>query len=160
MMIDGIFALLNFGILIGFCLYIFRKYAAEPLRSYITMEQVTLTNTQRKYEQLLKQEQTLLRAGQHQLEMYQDLSRKVAAWSAALHQHNVLRTREKTILQEHIQQRLQEQMLNLEHHIICKEVLPRALEQATHQLIEQFNNQHQQDLYTKQTLTMLPKVNK
>jgi hypothetical protein len=155
-MIDHIFSLLNFFILVGFCIYVFRRYAAEPLRAYITMDQITLSNMQRKYEQLLKQEQSLMRAGQHQYEMYHDLSRKVAAWTAAIHhQHNV-RAREQVRIQAHIDERLQVQKAHLERQEICKKVLPRAVEHATEQLLTQFKDKHTSDAYIEHIVRNLP----
>jgi hypothetical protein len=155
-MIDQIFSILNFLIFIGFCIYVFRRYAAEQLRSYITMDQITLNNMQRKYEQLVKQEQSLVRAGQHQYETYHDLSRKVAAWTAALHhQHNV-RAREQVHIQAHIDERLQVQKVHLEQRAICQKVLPQAIERATEQLLDQFKSKQHSDSYIEHIVSILP----
>lgn len=132
------FRLLNFALLIGVLIYIYKKYIHASLQQAVRQKQIHKEGLQHK-ENTLQEEWHQLAVHQQAADAYiAQLKERIAVWQQYIQEQQQRRER------EHQQQCLkQKERIAVQHSYIQSEqlkrlVVPEAVEQATKELQKQF----------------------
>jgi F0F1-type ATP synthase membrane subunit b/b' len=142
------FKILNFGVLIGLGVYIFKRYFVQNINDQIDAKQNMIAQLQGNNQALKQEEHDIAHAAEQQHQLSEQLVQKIALWRAA-HTHEM--ARKKAEYEEIYKNRIkkiakQEEIYALD--VVQKKVVPSAIEQAREML-----QQHSMSLDVQQRYT-------
>jgi hypothetical protein len=156
-MIDFIFHIINFGLLIALGVYAFKRYALSSLRQEMTTEELAHAALQKRLDSLKKQESHLLLAAQHQKALYEDQLKKIDIWRAAtavIEQEHQARLR---VIAEKTNKRHCDKWEYQQRAAIEAMVMPRALAGAERELIQLFASPERAERFTAVLVNLMKK---
>jgi hypothetical protein len=157
-MIDFIFHILNFVLLIGIFVYLSKRYLVGALRRDIVSERLSRATLSHRLEELCRKEQHIIDASVHQKEHYQQLLDKMRQWQKQVNaEHNLEREQQKiTVMMA--EKRYQELVDYQKQAILCNQILPEAIRQAHHELEVRFSKGNEAQQYTATLFDYMSKV--
>lgn len=151
------FRLLNFGVLIGFFAYVFKRYFYQNISDHIAEKA--------SFIQGLHQNNKVLEEQQHNLEMkiaQQDskcktLLAKIEEWQqAVIQQQQEWQTIQEVAIQDKVRRlQLQQEALNKDH--LKRVLLPQVLERAEKKLVQEFADPQAGQAFVEDIITQLGK---
>ena len=124
------FKLLNFGILIGLGVYVFKRYLLPSIGQEIAENQEALQQLQRNNEQLKEDQKKVEARLDEQAALCLSLGSKIERWKLA-HDNHLRRQQESCQqLRQKIEKKVAVQEQNLAREMLNKKVLPGAIVQA------------------------------
>ena len=150
-----VFRILNFGVFVAVCLYIYRRYI-RPMTE-------TEMAAQEGFVKGLKEQKNVLEARYYELNDQiaqqranaQNLSHKVELWKERFEIQLAQKDKEKELLKQALVKRLEIQAYSLEQEHIKKQISPMALKHAQDELAVYFADRVHQREYIQELLSLV-----
>ena len=156
-MIDALFNVLNFALLLALGVYCFKRYVIPALKTEIVADKVDKLNLEHEYNSLEEAQQQLQEQMKAQEELYKDLKIKVHSWNQAFSQAE----QQKIALHEQLLSELihkyeyQEAQKTL--YRVQKKIMPQAITKAQQELEQKFQSPQAGLVYINQVLDAMRK---
>lgn len=134
------FRLVNFGVLIVFLFYIFKKYLYQPISDQIAEKESFVHGLVENNKVLEEQQHDLEMRIAQQEQRCKELVEKISIWQeAVIKQRKGLLAMQAGVVQDRVR-RLKSQQQSLEQDWLKRAVLPRVLAQAQKKLEQEFSS--------------------
>ncbi len=133
-----IFLVLNFGVLIALGIYLFKRYGLAGIKERIRSEEESLQRLHERKEQLGYDNRMLTEQLVLQDVECVDLGNKIERWHSAYEREQHARYQELAILKERVTKKIEMQEQTVALDFLTKKVVPKAIEEATVKLGQQF----------------------
>ncbi len=155
--INIIFHILNFAVVIGLGVYLFRSKIMNLMRQEMIVEVLERSSLFKRLEGLKKQSKNLVMAYDHQRSFHQDLEKKMERWQQAVQTQQANRTIEGELLAQKMHERSEHEMQERHRRTLSRTVLTQALTQADEQLVRCFAQEQVKKTYTTKIIDQLRK---
>ena len=137
-MIDALFNVLNFVLLIVLGVYSFKRYAMPALKTEMVAHKVDKLNLEHEYSSLEEAQQQLHEQMKAQKELYKDLEVKVRYWNQAYTHAEQQKIAMREQLQSELIHKYEYQEAQKALYRVQKSIMPHALSKAEHELEQMF----------------------
>lgn len=128
--VSFVFRLLNFGMLIGVSLYVYKKYAHKLVQDGIAEKKRTMDGLHQEQDALNRYAAQLDNSLDAQGQKYQTLEQKIKTWSLFMVQESQARLDEKNDRIDELKKRNENRSRNIERQVVAKKVKTAAVEKA------------------------------
>ncbi len=139
-MIDQLFHILNFLLIVAVGYYLFKRYLADMLRRNIAYDAVSFDALNRQQEELQKQKKNLTASLQRQHIEYQDLAEKIAQWREIVAQGKLVAQQEHQRIEQLVHERRVAQAHEMQLQAVHAQVIPQAVDDARLALVKIFTH--------------------
>ncbi len=154
-MIDILFGLLNFGILVAVLTYAVRKSIAPQLREKIIGEHHDFVNLHDEHRHLTGEQKQLEDSIVVQEDYAKTLFKKINYWRNTVDLSTETELVEQTHLRHEADEKAEKQSRNYEIDAVYAEIAPRVVTSLKHELQEQFLDPQEGHAYLSQILKKL-----
>ncbi len=155
--VDIIFRVLNFGVLIGLGIYIFKKYLKDTLLKEMLNKQRAMDGLQQERDALMLQNKKVSHTVRTEQKKYEALQKKIEQWTDVVEKERAKRSFEKNdrirVLKKNAQYRVQQ----IRQEQLVKRVMPRALDEAKTKLQKLFSTKKAQNHFAQQIIQHMQK---
>ncbi len=150
--VELVFQLLNFIVIIGLIGFLFKKYILNGIRAQMRAHESVVVSLKKSFHMLTRNYQLLDREIEHERQMQYELKQKVMRWRADVEQLHEQMTHERNERSKELKVQTEQQIKEIQKHMLYQEALPRALKKARIQLAKQFEDEKAQKEYLHHTL--------
>lgn len=147
LVVNILFHILNFAVVIGLGVYIFRSKIINMMRQEMIVEVLERSSLFKRLEGLKKQSKNLALAQEHQRNLHQELSRKMVRWDQAVKDQKIERTILSKTFTEAMQARHAQAMQERQKRLLAHAVLTQALDQGSQDLARCFADSQAKNAY-------------
>lgn len=156
-MIHELFRVLNFGILVGIGVYVFRKRVLPMLEHQLLMRHATRDNFHKQQETLKATHERIVLEIKEQEALLYDLIAKVTQWRTVFEREQQAETEAFKLIMAKIKERRTKQehgwyVMNAQRFIV-----PKAIADAERELIERMTSKKEQENYIARVMQSLHK---
>ena len=155
--INIIFHILNFAVVIGLGVYLFRSKIMNLMRQEMIVEVLERSSLFKRLEGLKKQSKNLVMAYDHQRSFHQDLEKKMERWQQVVQAQQDNRIIEGERIAQKMHERSEHEMEERHRRTLSRIVLTQALAQADEQLVRCFAQAPIKQAYTTKVIDELRK---
>lgn len=155
--INIIFHILNFAVVIGLGVYLFRSKIMNLMRQEMIVEVLERSSLFKRLEGLKKQSKNLVMAYDHQRSFHQDLEKKMERWQQVVQAQQDNRITEGERIAQKMHERSEHEMEERHRRTLSRIVLAQALAQADEQLVRCFMQEQVKKAYTTKVIDQLRK---
>lgn len=147
LVVNIFFHILNFAVVIGLGVYIFRSKVVNMMRQEMIVEVLERSSLFKRLEGLKKQSKNLILAQEHQRNLHQELSRKMVRWDQAVKEQQVARHAVSQAFTVAMQARHAQAMQERQKRLLAHTVLTQALDQGSQDLARCFADSQVKNAY-------------
>ncbi|HZW61697.1 MAG TPA: hypothetical protein VFF04_05730 [Candidatus Babeliales bacterium] len=136
--ISIIFKLLNFAVLIGLFVYLFKNYFLDSIKEQMNAKEQFLADLKHQKEALKEQQKKLEQQIEAQDIVCADFGNKIERWQAAVHEEEIKKQKMREQLHAKLTKKIEYQAHQLSVEKIEKIIEPQALEHAKATLEKEF----------------------
>lgn len=139
-LIDIFFRLLNFGIFIGLCVYVFKKYLQKKIKTDIQNEKLLITGLNQENSAVDRLYKECEKSVDDDEQNYKVLQGHVNKWVSDLKQQENIKLCEKNNIVAELKKRAKEKEDSLHSQHIVRLVMPKVVDNASGVLKSRFSN--------------------
>lgn len=124
------FRLINFGVLIGFIFYVYKKYLYQQVVEGVAQQDTLIDALHQEIDSLERHDANLQQMTQEQRAQYVQLEERIRTWTEAVEQQVNIRLFEKNDRIGKLKQRSIDRAHYIERQLIAKKVLAATLEKT------------------------------
>lgn len=147
MVADMFIQLLNLVALGALVYYGYRKYGAPALQKYIFEQRLAREKLEHTYESLREQQRIIEHEIQYQEQQALELMVKLGRWRLVMEQEHAAQREHEQLSRERMQERVKQQEHYQQIQTLKQHVLPKAFEQAEHELRAEFSDSKKAQAY-------------
>lgn len=155
--IKPLFQLINFAVIIALVVYVFKKYLFDSIRAQKRAQHAIVASLKKTFYMLMRNYQMLNREIEHEQQLQYELKERVMRWRAYVESCQEQMVNEKAERGKALSNQMSEQIVQIQQHLVYKQVLPHAMKEARAQLIKQFDDPHKQQAYMAHAIQLLKK---
>ena len=152
-LVTVVFRIINFMILIGVGIFLFRRYVLPGLRADYNKDTAFKHNLEQQKRTLEEQAYELDARTAKQVIKGDYLAQRTIAWEHSIAEKKNARATEKKEREVQLAQVYRKQYQEIEAHALKKQVVPQALQQAHKKLVDEYSDSS----HGKQALSLLIK---
>jgi hypothetical protein len=149
------FAVINFAIIIGLLVYVWRTSVAPQLAASMAQQEQELQEQEQQKLHFKTLHQDILQEKKEQKEFFLDLQNKFGIWSGVVQEQYKLQHQEVCVRQEEIEKYTQQKKAYLRYHVLLRRVIPHMIQNIQHDATLYYaSGNHAQEYFTKHTAFM------
>lgn len=142
-----IFRLVNFFILSGLAVYVFRKYLLTPIKAKLEEKYSLFRNLENQHKNLIDQKGILEIEMEDQDKLFEILKQKIGIWDKACKQEQEARKKEVDKIKKYHIKRVASQNETLKQQNLLEKTIPIAISQTYNQLEKRFEKKEESQTY-------------
>ena len=156
-LLSVIFRLVNFGILVFMCVYLFKRYVLPSIKEQMKSEEEEAQAIKSRHKELRMQEKTVTAFAQEQEKTCCMLKEKVHRWRRVQDDYVLRRAQERERRVRYLNDRVAHQELEFAQQRVLQKALPRAVMHARIALQQTFSSADKKRAYLNEIMSQISK---